>query len=125
MVDLGKTVGLMLQMCEPIFSTGECVVLDSGFFVSKGITALLEFGVCTAALIKKQKYWPKGVQGDAIDKYFADKDVTHVDILEAITEEGTQGKAFKIFCFKKPEYVMKIMATWMTLEELDGSDTRR
>ena len=43
--DLGKTVGLMLRMCEPIFSTGKCVVLDSGFCVSKGITALLEFGV--------------------------------------------------------------------------------
>ena len=34
--ELGKTVGLMLRMCEPIFSTGECVVLDSGFCVSKG-----------------------------------------------------------------------------------------
>ena len=31
--DLGKTVGLMLRICEPIFSTGKCVVLDSGFFV--------------------------------------------------------------------------------------------
>ena len=115
----------MLQMCEPIFSTGKCVVLDSGFCVSKGVIALLEFGVYTAALIKKQKYWPKGVPGDAIDEYFANKDVTHVDILEAITEEGPEGKAFKIFCFKYPEYVMKIMATWMTLEELGGEDTRR
>ena len=39
--DLGKTVGIMLQICDPIFSTGKCVVLDSGFCVSKGITALL------------------------------------------------------------------------------------
>ena len=58
--DLGKTVGLMLQMCEPIFSTGKCVVLDSVFCVSKGITALLEVDVYAAALIKKRKYWPKG-----------------------------------------------------------------
>ena len=36
--ELGKAVGLMLQMREPIFSTGKCVVLDSGFCVSKGIT---------------------------------------------------------------------------------------
>ena len=35
----------MLQMCESILSTGKCVVLDSGFCVSKGITALSEFGV--------------------------------------------------------------------------------
>ena len=91
----------------------------------KGISALLEVGVYAAALIKKRKYWPKGVPGDAIVEYFADKDVTHVDMLEAITEEGPKGKAFKIFCFKEPEYVVKIMATWMTLEELDGSDTRQ
>ena len=58
---MGKTVGLMLRMCEPIFSTGKCVVLHSGVFVSKGITALLEVGVYAAGLIKKRKYWPKGV----------------------------------------------------------------
>ena len=31
--DLGKTVGLMLQVFEPIFSNYKCVVLDSGFIV--------------------------------------------------------------------------------------------
>ena len=41
-----------------------------------------------------------GVPGDAFDKYFADKDFTHVDMLEAITEEGPEGKAFKIFLFQ-------------------------
>ena len=85
--ELGKTVGLMLRMCELIFSTGKCVVLDSGFFMSKGITYLLEFGVYAAELIKKPKYCPKGVPGDAIDQYVSEKDVTYVDILEAITED--------------------------------------
>ena len=50
-----------------------------------------------------------------MDEYFVDKDVTPVDMFQAITEEGPEGKAFNIFCFKYPEYVMKIMATWMTL----------
>ena len=86
---------------------------------------MLDFCVYTAALIKKRKYWPKGVPGDAIDEYLADKDVTHVDMLEAITEKGPEGKTLNIFCFKEPEYVMKIMATCMTLEELDGADTRQ
>ena len=123
--ELGKTVGLMLRMCEPIFSTGKCVVVESGFFVSKWNTYLLGFGVYTVALIKKRKYWPKGVPGDAIDQYFSDNDVTYVDILDAITEEGPEVKSFKISCFNELEYVMKIMATWMTLEELDGLDTSR
>ena len=101
----------MLQMCESIFSTGKRVVIDSGFFVSKGITALLEFGVYDDSLIKKRKYWPKGVPGDAIVQYFSEKDVTYVDMLEVITEDGTEGKAFNIFCFKGQEYVIKIMDT--------------
>ena len=86
----GKSWGRLLascyEMCEPIFSTGKCVVLDSGVCVSKGITALLEFGVYDAVIIKMRTYWPRGVPGDAIDEYFVDKDVTHVDMLEAITE---------------------------------------
>ena len=102
-------------MCETIFSTSKCVVLDSGFCVSKGITDLLEFDIYDPALIKERKYWPKGVPGDIIDPYFADKDATYVDILEYITEEDPGGKAFNIVCFKEPEYVMKIMATWMKL----------
>ena len=55
-----------------------------------------------------------GVPGYTIDKYFSDKDVTNMDMLESITEEGPEGKALNIFCFKEPEYVMKIMVTWMT-----------
>ena len=46
-----------------------------------------------------------------------------MDMLKAVTEEGPEGKAFKIF-FKYPEYVMNIMTTWMTLEDLDRADTR-
>ena len=83
--DLGNNCGIILRISEPIFSTGECVVIDSDFCVSKGITALLVFGVYADALINKRKYWPKGVPGDVIDQYLADKDVTYVDMLEAIT----------------------------------------
>ena len=88
-------------MCEPIFSTGKCVVLESGFFVSKGIKTLLEFGAYDAALTKKRKEWPKGVPGDAIDQYFSDKDVTYVDMLESTTKDGTEGKAFNIFLLQR------------------------
>ena len=63
------------------FSTYKCFVIGSGFCVSKEITALLEFGVYTVAIIKKRKYWPKGVPGDVIDQYFYYKDVTYMDML--------------------------------------------
>ena len=46
-----------------------------------------------------------------------------MDMLEAITEEVPEVKAFKRK--KEPEYVMKIISTWMTLEDLDRADIRR
>ena len=123
--ELWKTVGIILQPCETIFSTGKFVVLDIGLCMSKGVISFLQFGVYAAALIKKRKYWYKCVPGDAIDQYFAKKYVTYLDMLEAITEDGPEGKEYTIFCFKEPEYTMNIMATSMTLKELDRADTRR
>ena len=34
-------------------------------------------------------------------------------------------KLFKTFCMKDPDYVTKIMYSWMTLDELEGASTRR
>ena len=66
--ELWNTVGLMLWMFEPIFLAGKFVVLESCFCVSKGITALLGFGFYAAVIIKKRKYWPKGVPVYDIDQ---------------------------------------------------------
>ena len=41
-------------------------MLDSGFCVLKGIAELKKKGVFAAALIKKRRYWPKFIDGDAI-----------------------------------------------------------
>ena len=38
--ELGKTVGIMLLICDPIFGTFNSLVIDRDFFVAKGITAL-------------------------------------------------------------------------------------
>ena len=38
--NLGKNVGIMLQMCDTIFGSVNYVVLDSGFCVEKFVTAL-------------------------------------------------------------------------------------
>ena len=56
----------MLRMCKPISESGKAVVLDIGFFVTKGITYLKSKGVYAKALIKKRNYWPKRVHGDLL-----------------------------------------------------------
>ena len=41
-------------------------------------------------------------------------------MLETKTDEG---KTFKIFCMKEPDYVMELMASLITLNELRGDKT--
>ena len=120
--ELGATVGLMLRMCQPLFGAGKAVVLDSGFCVAKGVFDLEEKGVFAGALIKKRRYWPKGVPGALIDEQFENMEVGDFDMVMAATEEG---EPLGIFCFKEPDYVMKIMASWMTMDELEGENTKR
>ena len=72
---------MMLCMCETLYGTGKGVDMDSGFCVSRGIVELEQKCVYEASLIKKEKYWPKGVPGAAIDANFEDKDVNHCEML--------------------------------------------
>ena len=92
--DLGKTVSLMLRMCRPIFVSGNDVVLDSGFNVAKGITYIEAKSVYLEALIKKRRYWPKGVLGDLIEVHFEYKNVGDILIIELIIEDNNLFKLF-------------------------------
>ena len=63
-------------------------------------------------MIKKEKYWPKGVPGAPIDAHFEDKDVNHCDMLEA----SIDGFHLQLMCMKEPNYVIKIMCKWITFD---------
>jgi hypothetical protein len=71
--EMGKTVGLLLQVTRQIWSTGKVIILDSGFCVLKGIVELMKRGVFASALIKKRRYWPKDVPGEDIKRELDDK----------------------------------------------------
>ena len=53
--NLGKNVGIMLQMCDTIFGSVNSVVLDSGFCVEKFVTALEQRGVYDDDINKKYR----------------------------------------------------------------------
>ena len=112
----------MLSICRLIFGTGETMVLNSGFYVAKGITELDYKGVYVGYLIKKCRYCPKIVTADLIDTHFQDKEVGEVGMIEARTQENNP---FLILCMKDPDYVINIMESWTTLDELEGANTRR
>jgi Transposase IS4 len=107
---LGKTVSLLLRLCETIFQAGKVVVLDSGFCVLAGIIALRQMGVYASAMIKKRRYWPKNVPGDDIQAHFAGRGVGAVDALD-----GTMnGVKFNIFCMKDVDFTTSLMSTYGT-----------
>ena len=83
--------------------------MDSGFCVLKGLVQLASVnGVYALALIKKRRYWPKYIDGTAIDSHFDLKEIVTRDSLP-----GTfNGINFKVFCMKEKDYVMKLMATY-------------
>eukprot|EP00804_Cyclotella_cryptica_P001269 CCRYP_012764-RA/>CCRYP_012764-RA protein AED:0.37 eAED:0.03 QI:0/0/0/0.5/1/1/4/0/472 len=113
---IGKTGGLLLRMLKSCFHSGRYVVLDSGFCVLKALVALHEKGIYAGALIKKRRYWPALVPGEAMDERFAGKSPGEC---EAIT--GTlNASPYFIWGMKEPDYAMRIMATGGVLAEDDS-----
>ena len=79
-------------------------------------------GMYAIALIKKRRNFMKSVPGDIINSHFSDKDVGNLYMFEADTEDD---RPFYIFCFKNTDYLMKFMALWMTLDDLEGNNMKR
>ena len=76
-------------MLEQYFYTGKYVVLDSGFCVLKSLIELKKKGLFACALIKKRRYWPTLVPGDAIDAHFSNKDVGDFDSIQGEFDNTT------------------------------------
>lgn len=71
--EYGKMGGLILRMCESIMSSGRIVVMDSAFCNLRAAVALAEQLTFCIMVIKKRRYWPKGVDGDGIEEHMEAK----------------------------------------------------
>ena len=116
-----KTSTLMCEMTEPIHGTGKIVSMDSGFCVTVGILHLHNLGVFGQSLIKKRKYWPKGVPGEQIDKYFEGKPLGFVKTLR----QDMEGIPFNVHCTRDDRFVTKLMSTHGLLAEVEDHKTYR
>ena len=104
-----KTVGLLLHMLQLYFHTARYIVLNSGFCVLKGIIELHKNGLFGCALIKKWRYWPADIPGDAMQQFF-DADGVNVGDNHAIA--GTMDEvAHHLWGMKEPDYVMRMMSS--------------
>jgi hypothetical protein len=105
----GKTVSLLPRMCSSISSSrGMVIILDSGFCVLRGLIELKKIGVFASAVIKKRRFWPKHVPGDAMDERMSTKEIGHVDTLKGVID----GVPYDLFCMKDIDYTMKLMSTY-------------
>ena len=116
----GKTVGTLLRLTRPIWGGGKVLVLDSGFCVLQAIVELKKKGVFAASLIKKRRYWPKYINGDAIIQHFQDKEVGTTDALPGVLDDVP----VHVHCMKEPDYVMMLMSSYGTLSGC-GEEKRR
>ena len=106
---MGKMTGLLMRMLQRYFSTGGYVVLDSGFCVLKALVQLKKVGMFACAVIKKRRYWPAFVPGEAIRREFDNLELKVGDSL-AISRK-LDGKEYFFWALKEPSYIMKMMAT--------------
>ena len=109
--DLGKTVGTLLRLTEPVWGSGRVFVLDSGFCVLQATVELRKKGLFASALIKKCRYWPKYIPGDSILAHFAEKGIGESDALQGMLDDVK----FHVVAMKEPDYVMMFMTTYGTL----------
>jgi len=117
----GKTVGLLVRLTKSLWGTGKLVILDSGFCVVKGLVELKRKGVFASALIKKRRYWPKYIDGDAIKSHFEGAEVGSADALRGSVDNID----FHVFAMKEPDYTMMLMSTYGTNNREAGKETKR
>jgi len=89
------------------------VVFDSGFCVFQALIEVKKKGLFAAAVIKKRRYWPKHIDGEAINSKLRDEPIGTQTALPGVFD----GVHFHIFCLKEQEYTMMIMSTYGTMEE--------
>ena len=95
--------------------------MDSGFCVLKALIKLASVGVFASAEIKKRRYWPKYIDGGAIDTHFEVNEIGTTDSLPRVLD----GVPFRIYCMKEEDYVMKLMATSGALRPIEEGKTQR
>ena len=95
--------------------------MDIGLCVLEVLIPMVEKGVFGSQLIKKRRYWPKGVPSEDILWHIQDKEVGDVDAVQG----SIRGNSQHIMAIKDPDYVMLTMTTYGTLDHLEGQDTEQ
>lgn len=104
---LGKTGGLIMRMTEPLWHTGSVVVMDSAFCHAAAMRALVTKGVYSTSVVKKKRYWPKGIDGDRMDNELRDEPIGTAKCLRGEYD----GEPFHLGGLRDSKHTLKLATT--------------
>ena len=119
--ELGKTTGLLMRILECYFVTGQYVILDSGFCVLKALVELKKVGMFACTVIKKRRYWPAMVPGNAMADAFDEVQIGDSRAIYRVLD----GVKYFLWGLNELNYVMKMMATGGPLISNDSCKKQR
>ena len=102
----GETAGLMVRMTKPLWGIGKVLVTECGFYVLEGTISMVEKGVLGSALIKKRRYWYKGVTPEDILWHMQKMEVGDVDSVQG----SIRGNSYNIIV--EFHTVYSVCITW-------------
>ena len=115
------TAGLLVSTTNPLWWTGKVVVIYSDFCVLEGLISMVEKGVLGSTLIKKRRYWPKGVPEEYILRHMQNKEVGGMGAVKG----SIIWKSYHIMAIKDLNYVVLTMTSYGKLENLEGLGIQR
>jgi hypothetical protein len=93
----------------------------SRFGSMAGIVELKKRGVCSSALVKKRRCWPKCAPSDAVKEHFNNKPVGSADTWGGALDEVP----FCLFGVKEPDCVVMLMSAHGALERASAPKQRQ
>ena len=100
-------MGLLLRMMKSYFATGKCVILDSGFYVFKGLIQLIKKGVFSCSFTKNRRYCPSMVPGKEMGDLFGGVEVGEKYSIQVTVDYVI----YNLWGMTEPNYVMRMMDT--------------
>lgn len=119
--EYGKTAALLLRMSETIWKSRRVIVLDSGFCTEEGIEQLKEKDLFASVVIKKRRFWPRGMNCEELDRALMNCPVGTVKILA----RRVGRVPYHIVGLRDSKHVLKLASTYGSFDATGPVKRRR
>jgi hypothetical protein len=117
----GKLCGLVLRAAEGIKGSNRVIGMDSGFGVLAALPELRKRGLHGTIVMKKKKYWPKGLPGDQILEALRMQEIGTTQVLVG----KFKGEKIWVGCQVDSKHTTLIANTWSTTERTGSKKKRK